>query len=378
MNRGNVTRRGKASWQLKYDLPRDPQTGKRRVAYKTVRGKRADAERELTAILAKLDKGVAVDPCKATVAEYLDDWLASTAPQRVAPKALERYRGLVRNQIKPHLGAIGLQKLRAADVDRWIKALLTEGKIAARTIRHAHGVLRTALNDAAAVELVERNVASLIRPPSATRQEVEILTADQVADTLERLRDHPSLFPIAALALGTGARRGEIAALRWGDLDLDAATVRIERALEQTAEGLRVKGPKTAAGRRTVSLPAFVVTALRDHRRKTLELRLALGAGALPAEAPVFGDHEGNWPSPYSISDRWRDAVKNRKLPKVTFHALRHSHASALIAAGLDVVAVSRRLGHASPALTLSVYSHLFSTDDHKAAAAIDAALGQG
>lgn len=378
MNRGNITRRGKASWQLKYDLPRDLQTGKRRVAYKTVRGKRADAERELTAILAKLDKGVAVDPCKATVAEYLDDWLTSTAPQRVAPKALERYRGLVRNQIKPHLGAIGLQKLRPADVDRWIKGLLAEGKIAARTIRHAHGVLRTALNDAAAVELVERNVASLIKPPSVERQEVEILTADQVADALDKLRDHPSLFPIAALALGTGARRGEIAALRWGDVDLDAATVRIERALEQTADGLRVKGPKTAAGRRTVSLPAFVVTALRDHRRKTLETRLALGAGALPADWPVFGDHEGAWPSPYSISDRWRDAVKNRKLPKVTFHALRHSHASALIAAGLDVVAVSRRLGHASPALTLSVYSHLFSTDDHKAAAAIDAALGQG
>ena len=99
-----------------------------------------------------------------------------------------------------------------------------------------------------------------------------------------------------------------------------------------------------------MSLPAITVAALCDHRRRVLKQRLALGIGALPADAPVFGDHEGNWPSPYSISDRWRNVVKNRKLPKVTFHALRHSHASALIAAGLDVVAVSRRLGHASPA----------------------------
>ncbi len=377
MRRGNITRRGKSSWRIKYDLPRDPQTGERRVAFKTVRGTKKQAEQELTAILAKLDKGIVIDPSKVTVAEYLDDWLRVTAPHTVAPKALERYHGIVRNQIKPGLGTIGLQKLRPADIDRWVKGMVAEGSLSIRSIRHAHGVLRTALNDAARVELVERNVASLVKVPKAERQEVEILKQDQIAEVLDKLEDHPSLFPIVALALGTGARRGEIAALRWSDIDLDAATVRIERALEQTKAGLRVKTPKTAAGRRTVSLPAFTVTALRDHRRQALETRLALGAGALPAETPVFGDHEGNLPSPYSITDRWRNAVKNRKLPKVTFHALRHSHASALIAAGLDVVAVSRRLGHASPALTLSVYGHLFRPDDDKAAAAIDAALGQ-
>ena len=374
--KGTIIRRGKSSWRLKYDLPRDSETSERRIAYKTVRGKRADAEAELRAILHKIDRGVSIDPSRITIAEYLNDWLTTVVPHRVAPKALERYRGLVRNQINPFLGHIELQKVRPRDIDRWLKDLLAESKLAPRTIRHAHGVLRTALNHAAAIELIERNVATLVKPPTSERKVVEILTAEQVVDALDKLRDHPSLFPIVTVALSTGARRGEIAALRWGDIDLEAATVRIERALEQTAEGLRVKAPKTAAGRRTVSLPAFAVAALRDHRRETLEQRLALGIGALPADAPVFGDHEGNWPSPYSISDRWRNAVKNRKLPKVTFHALRHSHASALIAAGLDVVAVSRRLGHASPALTLSVYSHLFSTNDDKAAAAIDAALG--
>jgi len=128
--------------------------------------------------------------------------------------------------------------------------------------------------------------------------------------------------------------------------------------------------------RRTVSLPAFTVAALCEHRRQQLELRLQLGAGNLPADAPVFGTIKGDRPNPYSISDRWRDAVRNRKLPKVAFHALRHSHASALIAAGMDVVAVSQRLGHASPVLTLSVYGRLFTNNDKKAAAAIDAALG--
>ena len=91
----------------------------------------------------------------------------------------------------------------------------------------------------------------------------------------------------------------------------------------------------------------------------------------------AFGDVEGNWPKPYSITDRWRDAIKSRNIPRVTFHALRHSHASALIAAGLDVVTISRRLGHASPALTLSTYSHLFANNDGNAADAMEKALAK-
>lgn len=372
---GNITRRGKGSWRLKYDLPRD-QSGERRIAYKTIKGKRADAERELRAILHRQDKGIAIDPTNITVAEYLDTWLSDVAPQTVAPKSLERYSGLVRNQINPLIGRIQLQKLKPADVASWHQKLLSGGNLSTRSIRHAHGVLRSALTHAAAVEIVERNVATLIKPPALVRKEVSILTADDIADTLDKLEGH-SIYPIVALAIGTGARRGEILALRWADIDLDGAAVRIERALEQTKGGIRCKDTKTAAGRRTVSLPVFAVDALRVHRRQQLELRMALGVGALPSDAPVFGDLDGNWPNPYSLSDRWRDLVKSRNLPKVTFHALRHSHASALIAAGLDVVAVSRRLGHASPALTLNVYSHLFVNNDEEAAKAIDAALGR-
>ena len=104
---------------------------------------------------------------------------------------------------------------------------------------------------------------------------------------------------------------------------------------------------------------------------------MALGIGGGPNDAPVFGDVDGNWPNPSIISGLWRRAVTNRKLPKVTFHALRHTHASVLIDAGLNVVAISRRLGHASPALTLNVYAHLFKNNDKDAAAAIDAAFAK-
>jgi integrase len=375
MSEGSITRRGKKSWRIKYDLPRDPETQERRIAYKTVRGTRKDAEREKRRLMTAVDKGVHVDPSALTVAAYMDQWLADVAPASVSPKSLEQYRSLSRIQIKPHLGTLQLQKLRPADIAAWHQALGKTG-ISVRSIQHAHGVLRTALAHAAAVEILERNVATFIRPPKTVRTEVEILNAEQIADALRKLEGHP-IYPIAAVAIGTGARRGEIAALRWSDIDLDAATVRIERSLEQVKGSVRVKSPKTAAGRRTVTLPAFAVAALRDHRRQTLELRLRLGIGALPGDAPAFGNIEGNTITPFYITTSWRRAVRSRGLPKITFHSLRHSHASALIAAGVDVVTVSKRLGHASPALTLSTYSHLFTNSDDKAAAAIDAALSK-
>ena len=170
-------------------------------------------------------------------------------------------------------------------------------------------------------------------------------------------------------------RRGELLALRWEDIDLDEAKARVERSLEETAAGLRFKAPKTKHGRRTISLPPSAVDALRAHRLKQLELRVALGQGKPEPETLVFSTIEGSPLSPDNLSRDWRRVVAALKLPGVKFHALRHSHASALIASGLDVLTVSRRLGHGSPVMTLNTYAHLFAKTDEKAADAIEAAL---
>jgi integrase len=170
-------------------------------------------------------------------------------------------------------------------------------------------------------------------------------------------------------------RRGELLATRWGDLDLDAATVRIERSIEETASGLRPKGPKTRSGRRVITLPHTVIAVLREHRRGQLEQRFSLGAGALKPEDLVFATLEGNPLSPDNLSRDWRRTLRARKLPLVSFHALRHTHASALFAARVDIVTISRRLGHASPKVTLQVYAHVFEPNDAVAADAIDAAM---
>jgi integrase len=163
--------------------------------------------------------------------------------------------------------------------------------------------------------------------------------------------------------------------LAWGALDLDTGVIRVERSLEETAGGLRFKPPKTRHGRRAISLPANVIEILRAYRRRQAEQRLLLGRGRPTGEDLVFTLPDGvPWP-PDKLGRDLGNVVRDRRLPRIMFHALRHSHASALITAGLDVVTISQRLGHGSPAITLSVYAHRFTNTDGAAALAIDAAM---
>jgi integrase len=342
----------------------------------------------LTRLLAVVDAGMHVEPLKTTVAQYLCSWLSlpgrpgeveSAPPPGLSPKTTERYRELALNQIVPHLGEIALQKLRPAHVAEWHKTLLTSGckngrPLAARTIGHAHRLLHRALERAIEHEVLARNVAAAISPPTVPDSEIDILDEEQITLVEHRLKGH-ELYSIVYTALASGLRRGELLAVRLGDINLDTGSLRVERSLEETKAGLRFKPPKTARGRRTISLPASAISVLREHRRKLLETRLAFGLGKPDEQTLLFGQPDGSPIPPNRLTRRWQDACRALDLPRVSVQALRHTHASALIAAGLDVVAISRRLGHANPTVTLNIYGHLFKKDDSGAATAIEAAL---
>jgi integrase len=140
--------------------------------------------------------------------------------------------------------------------------------------------------------------------------------------------------------------------------DLGGAKLRVERSLEQTtAGGLRFKAPKTKHGRRLISLPSGAIDVLRDYRRQQLEQRLALGLGKLPEDALVFPVLDGSPRSPRALTKEWSRTVANLNLSRVSFHALRHTHASALIAAGVDVLTISRRLGHVTHYHSVDVWA---------------------
>jgi len=203
-----------------------------------------------------------------------------------------------------------------------------------------------------------------------------MLQPDRARELLERLRGQP-LYLLASLALATGMRRNEMLALRWRDVDLDAGRLTIEQSLEQTrAHGIRIKAPKTRKGRRTISLPAGTVTELRGHWRAQQEQRLALGMGRAPADCPVLAAYDGKPQSPNAVTKAWPVAMAAIGMNGVTLHSLRHTHASMLIASGMDILTVSRRLGHSSPTITLGVYGHLVSGTDDRAADIMERALG--
>jgi integrase len=376
MSRGSIRRRGKRSWQIRFDdgLNAD---GRRNARWATVKGTRQDAQKELTRLLAAADTGTLPEPSKTTLAQHIRGWL--NEPQGLASKTRERYQQLAEQQIIPHLGAIPLQKLKPAHVHTWHGTLLASGgkdgkPLSARTVGHAHRVLHRALQIAVESEVLARNVAGIKRPPKVEDEEIEILNAAQVDLVLHELEGH-ALYAISGLALATGMRRGELLAIRLCDVDFDGASVRVERSLEETGGGLRFKPPKSKHGRRTISLPPTAVAVLRAHWRQQLELRLALGLGKPDPDALVFSTPDGSPMSPDNLSRDWRRACRSLGLPMVMFHALRHTHASALIAKKLDVVQISRRLGHGSPAITLRIYAHLFNTVDSAAADAIESVL---
>lgn len=377
---GHIRRRGGSSWEIKFDLGADPLTGKRRIRYVAFKGTKRAAEIELARLVAQNAAGEGVDPSKSTVAEFIERWERDWATANVGPKTLERYRQLLRLYIRPRIGAVRIQKLRAVHLNELYSTLLRSGgqdgaALSARSVGHVHRVLHRALGHAATWGVVSQNVASLVAPPPVPDEEIKILTEDQIGAILRHLEGR-TLRPIVSFLLGTGARRGEALAIRWGDVNFQKNVVRIERSLEQTKGSLRVKSPKTKNGRRSVTVSPWLAAELRSHRARQDERRLALGMGRAPDDSPVFAGWNGEFRSPSRLSQDFAAAMDALKID-CTLHGLRHTHVSQLIAAGLDVLTISRRIGHASPAITLNVYSHMFTNTDTRAADIMEATFAK-
>ena len=188
------------------------------------------------------------------------------------------------------------------------------------------------------------------------------------------MKPHKRYYTIGMVGLFAGLRIGEALALRDGRIDLERGVIKVHENLEVTKKhGLRFKSPKTKAGRREVTLPEFLVNALRDHRKALLEERMKLGLGKLKKDDLLFTDIEGGPLHPSHYGTNWSACAGKNGFPGITFHNLRHTHVSMLIDQNVDIVTISKRIGHASPEITLRTYAHLFRKDDGKAAAAINA-----
>jgi integrase len=369
--RGTIRQRSKGSWTLQVYAGRDPVTGKKIHTTRTVRGTKKEAELALAKLINAVETGVDFNATKMTFGEYADRWLKSKV-KKVRPKTIQRYSDLMRLHIVPVIGNVPLLKLKPLHLEKIYEEASSKG-LSPQSVLHIHRVLFTCLKQAVAWQLIPRNVAEAVTPPRPEHREVEPMTSREVVRILETVADTDLEMP-TILGLGTGMRLGEVLGLRWKDIDLDKRQARIAQTVQETKDGLAFVPPKTHRSRRTVSLPGFVVHALRKHKKEQSERRLVVGS-AWHDNDLVIERGDGLPTRTSSLSSRFADRMKKEGI-KLTFHGLRHGHASLMLAAGVHLKVVSERLGHSTIGITADLYTHVADEVHEAAAASLDAFLG--
>jgi len=373
---GHIRERSPGSFELRYTTGTDPATGNRKVVTTTVRGSRKDAERELRRLLRTLDTNEHVDPSKIVMRLWFAQWLAAIAPE-VSPVTHQRYTEFVDGYLAPAFGNLLLSKISPHDIQakytEWATGGRRDGKpgpLAVSTRRFLHHCLSSALTRAVELQLIARNPAQVLRRrlPKRERGEMATLSPDQVHQVLDATRGTPYYWPIL-LALATGARRGEICALRWRNVELDRGLIRVVESVKRIRGGT-IRGSTKGGHARTVTLPRSTIDELREWRREQAEQLLRLGVRQ-SGDIVVCTQPDGK-PIGVNILTNAFARIAKRLGLAVHFHSLRHTHATALLMAGVHPKVAQERLGHASIAITLDVYSHVTERLHDDAAAKID------
>jgi integrase len=375
---GSLRQRGPQSWELKFDLGRDPATGKRITRYVGFKGTKREAQAELNRLLSRRNEGSYVDPTKMSLAEYLEHWLNVDIDRRVARKTAVRHRQIASRQIIPRIGQIPMRKLTPVHIEAFEAELQQTGYVkgakagqglSAQTVLHVHRTLSQALGHAVKTGVLFKNPAHQVKPPRAPRREIAILSKAEVAAVLKAAEtaETLSLYLPVLVGVTTGMRRGEILGLRWSDVDLKSARLTVNQSLERLAGKTTLKPPKTSGSRRTITLPAITVEALAQHRTKQARIG--------PYEL-VFS-HDGIPWDPDSLTKAFDRLIARAGVRRITFHGLRHTHISHQLMDGVHVKVVSERAGHTNVSTTLAVYAAFIPNMQREAAAGVDTWLRQ-
>ncbi len=337
-------------------------TGKRRRRIVYGKSKR-DVQEKLRRLHDDSVTGRLTDAPTLAVKEWLVRWLESCV-SRLAPKTHLRYSQLIRLRINPHLGGAKLSKLLPMHVQQFYSALERDG-VTPRGVQMAGMVLGKALRDAVRLRLIVSNPAADVAKPRPRKTPMHVYSARQ-AQSLLKAASRSRNYPLFVVALDTGMRQGELFALLWQDVDLQKGRLTVQRSLEEINGKHRLKEPKSGKGRR-IELSRFALDALQGHRRAML------ASGHYRPDGPVFTAPEGGWIVKGNFLRRvFRPIQKKAKLPMIRFHDLRHTAATLMLAADVNVKIVSERLGHASVQITLDTYSHVLPSMQRIAAQRMD------
>jgi integrase len=373
---GGIDARGENSWRLRYRV-----RGQRFT--KSFHGNKTDAQRELRRLLRSGDVGDHVAPNRITVAQWAGQWIVGGAPgrnrRRAGRRTIERYEQLLRCHVLPTLGGRLLQQLQAIEIDALYVDLAA--RLTPRTAHHVHTVFNACLGTAARKGLMVTSPMERVeKVPFAGESDHGVaLDADELGKLMDGFRSSV-LYPIVAVAAFTGARRNEILALRWIDFDPTNKMLRIERALDETKDGLAFKAPKTKRGTRTITIDDDLIALLSRGRERHLRLasgvpdvaRVDLSLVKLPDDALIFPSpaHLTRPRDPHAVTRGFVHRARKLGFTKLRFHDLRGTHETLLLDAGVPVHVVAARCGH-DPAVLLRSYAKRTRKADMSAAAVI-------
>lgn len=413
---GSIVQRPDGRWVARVDLGWVDGKRRRKAVYGRTRREVAD---KLPKVLRAVQQGAALPDERQTVEQFLARWLEQKRGQ-LRPRAWQTYEQAVRLHLAPGIGRIALARLAPAQLEAWFRTHQEKGT-SARNIRYARTVLRAALNQARKWRMVSDNVAALVDPPRYQAKEIQPLTPEQARALLDAAKGH-RLGALVSVATALGLRLGEALGVRWVDVDFDAGTLSVRQALERSGGDaaarrpliierrtlltrltaapkrsaerreirrqletlrarwrdvrttLRITEPKSARSRRTIRMPGVVVAALKAHRTRQRENRLAAG-GAWEETGLVFTSPIGTALDPRNMTRAFKALLAKAELPAIRFHDLRHTAATLLLVQGVDPRTIMETLGHSQISLTLNTYSHVLPALQVDAAAKMDAIL---
>jgi integrase len=373
--KGHIRERSPGRWAIVIDV-RDHQTGKRKRRWHSFTGTKRQAQVECARLITEREGGAYIDPTRVTVAAFLQRWLGHMATQ-VSPRSHENYGAVINTNIVPLVGNVVLSKLRPDAIAAMYMTALESGRrkgggLSARSVCMMHRVLSQAMKQAVKWQLLAQNPCDAVSPPRVERRQMIVLDADGTAAVIEAARSKALFMPILLGAL-CGLRRGELAALRWRNIDLEAGQISVVASLEQTNSGVRLKPPKSGRAR-TVALPSLAIEELRRHRLKQAEELLRVGTRQSEETHVCLQPNYQPW-APRNLSSAFIKFIKASGLRRVRLHDLRHSHATHLLMANVHPKIVQERLGHANIATTMDLYTHVMPGMQDEAVSRVDATL---
>ena len=369
-NEGSIHQRADGRWVACLHVGYERGTRRRKYLYGRTQ---AEARDKLIAARRDLQMGVGPTDDRMTVGTFLTHWLTDIEHPAIRPSTYRGYEQIIRNHLVPALGRVVLSRLTVAQVQALLNQV-SAGR-SATTVHRIHEVLRGALAQAEREQLVARNVAHLVRPPSNARHEIQPLTPEEAQGLIRSVGGTRwEAFYIVTVTLGL--RLGETLGLRWQDVDLDEAVVQVRHALSLVDGEWRLVPPKTERSRRRLPLGTIAVEALRAHRVRQSQERLAAGPSWHDGDF-VFATETGLPLDQGNVQRAHYRNLRNAGLPHHRIHDLRHTCATFLLAQGVDLRVVMEVLGHSQVSLTANTYAHVMPALTREAASRIDAVLAE-